>query len=786
MKEKKTNLKRIITGLFCFIMLSASMLIPAQKVYAAYELGDHSIYTTKYLKSVYPQIKEIGEAYVVGTDGVADMWGRVSIEKVPLGTVIQGVTIDEEYLDQNNMANLEALYSSVITANKPNYDKSIAYKEGEEAVLHVVALNGDKVIFWSNGYRAFPQSGVDVVSCSSANWLLSHPPGFYQISVNQVWLNIPTAEYNVIPAGQENNIAATGNITSSGLAVMMKPSKEGRLAHVIGINTKVSLASTEKIAAIDGSDTTYYKLIFEGTTAAYMRSKKTYCYVNSRFVDVDLDGADKPSDLEIASIINVGSGKAINVRSEMSQSSSLVGQLCNNTNVKYSPSGSNGDWTMLWFSGQRCYIPSKYVQNGKYIRIAETGRLAVKDIVDGKYVVRWDPINTNKGYTIAITTTDNDNDLGKFGWYWLYKNSSYTETEFTIDSSYFKDGDKNRSKVYFRVTANGSNKTLSMELPRLSVLEETKAPAWNKKGGILKTSVKDTSVYINFFLYGKSAQMQIATDKKFTKNVQTKEGTTANFNNLKSKKTYYVRFRHRQRFTTVDGDEISVYGPWSKAKKIKTKETTKYKYVKKISIKDVKKDQYVVTWNKPSGTKSYTVKVTENKTGKVLYRKKDYKKNTLTIKNKWFKKGKKEVVVSVESKKKNPYGRATLVLDLPTQTPSTDKVKASTSIYSEYRDNKTVAAKCKITITAPGWNTDNGIQVQFSKDTNFDNAEICENSTGVVVEANGFDAGKTYYYRYRYIRVIETSSGDKYLYGNWSEPIKVTTPDQIKEVVIEG
>lgn len=519
-------LKRIFCGLLCFIVVSAAIIIPDSRVNAESDnLGDIiSMYTNKYLKSVYPNIKQIGEAYVVGTDNVPDFWKRVSIEKVPLGTVIQGVTIDEKYLNQNNMDNLEALYSSVITANRPNYDKSIAYLEGEEAVLNVVAVNGDKVIFWSNGYRAFPSTGVDSISCNSQNWLLSHPPGFYQISASQVWLNVPTAEYNIIPTGQENKVAAYGNTTRINLGLWQKPSNEGRPMYVLGNNVKVSLASTEKIPAIDGSGDTYYKLIFMGNNSSdYMMKNKTYGYINSIYVDVDFGGADKPADLQTASVINIDTNTILNLYSEKNEQSKIVGKVVLNTNVKYSPGESDSDWTTIWFSGKRCYIPSKYIQQGQYIKISETGRLAVKDIVNGQQVVRWDPINTNKGYTIAVTTTDNNNDLGKFGGYWLYTDKKYTGNEFTIDSSYFKDGSKARSKIYFRVTANGSNKTLSIELPRLKVLEETKAPKWNKEGRILKFDVSETRLFVNYYPNGIGKQIQMAADKKFKKNLQTKD-----------------------------------------------------------------------------------------------------------------------------------------------------------------------------------------------------------------------------------------------------------------------
>lgn len=808
MQEKKKNLKRIISGLFCFIMLSAVVLIPAEMVSAknydeehnvipqgyvvkktSYNLGDISIYKKQYLNQVYPEIKQIGQAYVVGIDKIANYKKRVSIEKVPLGTVIQGVAVDEKYLDQNNMANLEAIYSSVITGeeNRPNYDKSIAYLEGEEAVLPVVAVNGDKVIFWSNGYRAFSSSGVTAVSCSSSNWLLTHPPGFYQISVNQVLLSVPTEEYNVIPKGEENNVAATGNVTYP-INVWQKPLAEGRGSYALGKNVKVYLASTEKLPALDGSDKTYYKIIFTGYNG-YMAN--TYAYVNSLYVDVDMDGANKPSDLQTASIVGVDSNKHLNLFAKKDSNSAVVGKIKADVNIKYSPSESDSEWVTLWFSGQRCYIRAKYVEQGQYIQIKDTGRLAVKDIVDGQYVVRWDPTNTNKGYTIAITSTDNETDLGKFGWYWLYTNKDYTKNEFTIDSSYFKDEDgKLRNAVYFRVSANGGTQTFKIGLPRLKVLEETKKPTWDKAGGISTIDPSDDSVYFNFFVYGIGAEFQMATDKNFTKNVKSVASNTTGytFKDLKPNKTYYFRFRHRQSITTVDGETISAYGPWSKVKKIKTEKTPVYDYVKKVTVKDIKDGQYIVTWNKPSGAKTYTVLVTENVTQKVLYSNKKYNKNTLTVKKKWFQEGEKEVVVSVTANTaKGANKKALIVLELPTQTASTKTVEASSVVYSEYNAERDVVPKAKITVKISGRkDSHDGMQVQFSTDKNFDDAKTYTTDDGISKTVAGFEIGQTYYVRYRHIKKVETKAGDKYLYGKWSDPVKMKTTDKMKEIVAKG
>lgn len=67
-------------------------------------------------------------------------------------------------------------------------------------------------------------------------------------------------------------------------------------------------------------------------------------------------------------------------------------------------------------------------------------------------------------------------------------------------------------------------------------------------------------------------EIQVATNKAFTKNVKTKfvkgyKSSSTTIKKLKSKKTYYVRVR-----TCMDGgEEIYINSKWSKAKKIKVK-----------------------------------------------------------------------------------------------------------------------------------------------------------------------------------------------------------------------
>ncbi len=73
----------------------------------------------------------------------------------------------------------------------------------------------------------------------------------------------------------------------------------------------------------------------------------------------------------------------------------------------------------------------------------------------------------------------------------------------------------------------------------------------------------------------KGYEIQLATDKKFTKNlkkvtIKKQKTTKTTVKKLKAKKTYYVRIRT---YTTkkINGKSTKVYSSWSKVKTVKTK-----------------------------------------------------------------------------------------------------------------------------------------------------------------------------------------------------------------------
>ena len=772
---KEGIFKRVLCGLLSIVLLLSTMFTPKEVVCAAtYNLGDVSIYVKKNLREVYPQIKVIGDGYL-SFSGVE----HKNVEKVPLGTVIQGVEIDPKYLDQNNIANLEALFSSVI-GYTPKYDKSIAYKELSGTRLQVVAVTDKKVIFWSNGYRGFTEFGPS--TCHAEDWLMTHPPGFYQLDKCEVWLAIPDKEYNIIPDGKEKDIKAKGIITMEDVDIQPKPSAKEEAIYGFSKGDEVSLASTKKISAIDGSGDTYYKVIWQG----YM-SEPRYCYVNTIYVDAEIKGSAKPSDLKKAHIINVKSGKYIDMYASKDINSKVIGRVTKDTNVKYSPSKSDKEWVTIWFSGQKCYIPAKYIKEGEYIPLINTGNLGIKDIVDGQYVMTWDPVNVGNGYTVAIVVPVG---MGSHGeeYKYLYRNNNYSMTEFTISNSMFIDGEQVYDKIHFKVKANSGTETFTSILPRLKVLEETKKPTWDKAGGIIEVSTDETSIYLTTTL-GEGTQMQVSTDKNFKKNVKTT--TEGYLRSLESGTTYYVRFRHIQTFTTVEGKKLTIKGKWSNKKKIKTDKAKVYDYVPYIEVIDVVNGEYVVSWPKVTNTKSYTVKLYDGNGDGVHYTNKNYKSNTFTVKNKYMKKANGYLAIGVEANKKGKYPdeEMTEVLEgVITSSPVEEVIVVSKEDYAVQVDETTVVPKCKIKLMAKKVSSStyfsDAIQIQYADNKSFKNAKTTE--IGYSGTAEDLELDTTYYFKYRYCKVVHTRYGNKVIYGNWSKSFSIKTQDKVSNPTISG
>ncbi|MGN0521480.1 MAG: fibronectin type III domain-containing protein, partial [Eubacterium sp.] len=160
---------------------------------------------------------------------------------------------------------------------------------------------------------------------------------------------------------------------------------------------------------------------------------------------------------------------------------------------------------------------------------------------------------TKKKWKLIAVTNNTSYTVSK-----IYTNNK--KTALQPNKSY-----KFRIRAYFSATVNGTKYTKYGGYVSLTQRTKPKTPAFKKvtkgKSYLKFTWGKDSSV--------NGYELVLATDSKYTKNVQKKtvkknSTTSYTFKNLKKGKTYYVRIRS---YKTVDGKKI--YSAYSKTFKIK-------------------------------------------------------------------------------------------------------------------------------------------------------------------------------------------------------------------------
>ena len=763
---------KIFPGLLSLLLAMVFLVSSPQSIFAA---GDTSRYVKQFLSSQYPGMNIIAEAYLVGPDRYPNNKATVGILPVSSSLkTIQGQTIRAEHKRQDNMENLEDIYSSII-GQKPNYDYSLAYVELEKSKLQVVAVDDKYVTFWSNGYRGF--SDIGPASCNADDWLQSHSPGFYRVPLKAVWLNYPTKKYNHIPAGKEDTYETTGTVLGNGVRVTEQKAvlytqpaaKDRNYAYMVSNNATLKVVSTEEIPAIDGTNDTYYKVIYKGNTAVNYMSNYCYLYINSNNVDVMIKNKKMPKDLQRAYTKDLAGGQTAKLYSEKiaQGTTTVVAKIPNQTNLWWSPSNDIKGYRAIWYSGRLCYIQNKYFVKGEFVQKLHATNLRVKDVVDGQYLLTWDKTTTLTDYTVEIVNEVDGMDQRLF-----YRDKEVTENEFLIDKKYFNHDGTKRSYICVRVFANdysSRKNSTTIKLKRLTTLEETKKPSWDE----VHYTDKMFETFIDFNVAG---EIQMSTDKSFKQNVQTStsNSNSKTFENLKPGTTYYFRFRHVIRVQTDKQGLLSVGGPWSDIKAISTKEKEVYKEIKEIFYKDVKDNKFIIGWNAVEGATAYSVTVQSTSTSStvkqpVKYKNSNYTKTEITVQPEWFKDGRVKIFVS--AKVNGKWTAEKIMYPDITFYPS-GKPDAT---YQQYHtDAKGIYLTHYFAET---------LQIQVSTDATFNNSDPVFEKSGNYVAATELKSNTTYYFRYR-MGIIRNTKKDleettqkvtKSIWGDWSSPIKVKT-----------
>lgn len=555
-KKGKMLCKRIASVILAIAVTVSSVVIPKTTTYA-YTYGP-GVFVTTYMNQVYPDIKQIAAAYVVGDDGIPKSTSKVYIQPVAEGTKIQGQEIDPKYMPQDNMQELRDMYESTVISGVHLSWPNCAYIERECCVLKVVYYDEEKVIFWSNGYRSF--TALSPTQCRQDNYKESNRPGFYQIARKEVWLDTGrSAEYNIIPKSEKNKAAAaTGQVTGKVLAVRTIPGI-GNPGTAYGLmqNETVDVVSTERIAAIDGSKDTYYKIRLNGNTGtSYMKYKtgEGYYYVNSLYLNIKEKGVSEPDGLVDGYVTNLSSGKGRRVYNEKKTAvSATEGVVANSTPIRIFPDETDTKFVTIWFNGKKCYLEKAYVKQGTEKPVyRKVTNLRIKDVVDGEYVLTWDAAAGCTDYSIAFMQAkalDHYSAGDAFA-----RDLHFKDTTYTVSSKNFKK----YSAIYAIVTANYGSQTTQVCYVTLKMPEKTEK--------LTKSQIFQDN---NRLYFSDCSMVQYSTNKNF-KNAKTIKNNSLLkvAKNLKKNKTYYVRYCNYETVQTENGKK-TIQSKWSNVQKVK-------------------------------------------------------------------------------------------------------------------------------------------------------------------------------------------------------------------------
>ncbi len=573
---KRTIKMKVLSGILCLALVLTTVMVQPQDAYAA---GDEGRYNQKVsMSKAYPGIKKIAEAYVVGSNGVANSvtnsGATVNAYILPEGTKIQGQTIDKKYLDRNNLANLKELQRAYQGGadSVPWPGSDVDHKETDGSKLAVVAYDDKYVIFWSDGFKAWTEIGLK--GCVLWKLMLSHTPGFYAVKRSDVWLNTYD-EANEIPEGENVKIASQATVISDWAEICAIPGKSKNVLYRVSEDTIIDLVSTEKISSqTKGDKKTYYKIAFKGKNAVSYLGTTGYYYIASD--DVVLGVKETASNIRVYDIVDndilvtwdvnntTWNGQSVKYKVEVVtyKTERAVASETVNTNqftIKR-------DWFDQYLSPLEIRVAIDY-GNGKFQNVSRMVPLISPYTTEG-YVEPF----TNTAFRVS------GGDIYKL----QYSVNADMSDAVVIESEEpitMVKGLKKNTTYYVQFATGRSVNTdngprvlcssWSMVFPIPTNNITVKKPTIGTVSAIskgMKVKWSQPSGYIDGY------QVRIATDSEFKKNVKTYKVTSPSklskeIKNLKSNKTYYVKVRA---YYTLAEDEY-FYSGWSKVKKIKTK-----------------------------------------------------------------------------------------------------------------------------------------------------------------------------------------------------------------------
>ena len=187
---------------------------------------------------------------------------------------------------------------------------------------------------------------------------------------------------------------------------------------------------------------------------------------------------------------------------------------------------------------------------------------------------------------------------------------------------------------------------------------------------------------------------------------------------------------------------------------------------KKVSVKTIKNNEYVMTWSKASGCKDYKIILTKNPTSltkkNIVYQNNHYKGTTYTVKNSVLKKNTKTglyLCVAANYSHGTSVNTRSDLIYMGTKPPALKKSQLKIS----KKEIKIVKYKREV------------MRLQYATNKSFKKAKTITAKDGMITSIKKLKSKKTYYIRYADRDYTDTDSGGKLVYTDWSNTLKVKT-----------
>jgi len=389
---KKTNiLKNTISFMLCAVLIVAGMWMTTEQSSAISKTGSGNISWYSNVPDYTHGFNVIGEAYVVGSDN------KVQTNSFGRGTHVDAYSAYGSKYASTVKGNIQNLYNLYYSSNAYggagiSWPSNVEYYLCEGEKVAVIGYDDTYAYYYSPGFKSF---GNSLYNCDTSTLLESHPAGVYKVKMTDVWLDLSSKR----EVATSTNYVGTAQITRASAGVFQSLDMIGT-ARCYGypVNTEIKIVDATPVTV---GDYDYYKAVIKGDNAVdYLECNNFYVYVNTESISYRGKDVAIPAESSVAKVTGVGQGKVLKVYGSKESTTALRGLFADDAKLKTYPKMSDDKRTCIWHNDGYAYISTKYV---KYY----VDQLNIKNIVNDKYVLSWDPV------PVEVTLTAKENWGGK-------------------------------------------------------------------------------------------------------------------------------------------------------------------------------------------------------------------------------------------------------------------------------------------------------------------------------------------------------------------------------------